>query len=55
MTRDKYPDRIPVRYVQHFSHALFMHVCLIADFVINVFQVIVEKAGRTDVPEIDEK
>ena len=32
-----------------------MHVCLIADFVINVFQVIVEKAGKTDVPEIDKK
>ena len=32
-----------------------MHVCLIADFVTNVFLVIVEKAGKTDVPEIDKK
>lgn len=47
--REKYPDRIPVRYLCNF-------VALVV--VVNMHlprQVIVEKAEKSDIPDIDKK
>jgi hypothetical protein len=54
--KDKYPDRIPVRHVQQFVYAYFLYARSI-DYLCcdRCNQVIVEKACKTDVPEIDKK
>jgi GABA(A) receptor-associated protein len=46
--RQKYPDRIPVRYCLHFLRYVGAELC-------HRLQVICEKADRTDIPTIDKK
>lgn len=54
--REKYPDRIPVinlilcfyLYAYMYRFVLFFHSC-------SALQVIVEKAERSDIPDIDKK
>ncbi|XP_057756185.1 autophagy-related protein 8C-like isoform X1 [Arachis stenosperma] len=55
--REKYPDRIPVRlhyvFIPCFCYFLYLGVLLFIRE--NWVQVIVEKADRSDIPEIDKK
>ena len=49
--RDKYPDRIPVSLVPRI-HGL-LHAVFVLTWVAS--QVIVEKAERSEIPDIDKK
>ncbi|KAG4929213.1 hypothetical protein JHK85_046718 [Glycine max] len=52
--RDKYPDRIPVRFLYRLFGCLhFLETLLLR--CSHCVQVIVEKAERSDIPDIDKK
>lgn len=58
--REKYPDRIPVMI---FNTINFIFNSILGDYLVGLchiitlyaFQVIVEKAERSDIPDIDKK
>eukprot|EP01018_Ginkgo_biloba_P037338 Gb_21524 [translate_table: standard] len=54
--RDKYPDRIPVKHGKTVGHGIWWFAGLVLgfDFTETVL-VIVEKAERSDIPNIDKK
>ncbi|RAL44889.1 hypothetical protein DM860_003648 [Cuscuta australis] len=55
--REKYPDRIPVRKVSYY-YWFWLSVPVMLSFTLFFFfciQVIVEKAERSDIPDIDKK
>lgn len=57
--REKYPDRIPVWNLFLTSKVLSISYIMCLNFVVHYFpdaiQVIVEKAERSDIPDIDKK
>ena len=54
--REKYPDRIPVSFYSCWYIQLFFHDrCDLIQSGFLVIQVIVEKAERSDIPDIDKK
>jgi GABA(A) receptor-associated protein len=54
--REKYPDRIPVRTHYHDDFLLCMpSFSELNVLILILWQVIVEKAERSDIPDIDKK
>jgi GABA(A) receptor-associated protein len=53
--REKYPDRIPVSFYPPVYSASFVMVTFTQLMSICAMQVIVEKAERSDIPDIDKK
>jgi len=52
--RDKYPDRIPVSFLFRLFGCLYFLEALLLKYS-HCVQVIVERAERTDIPDIDKK